>query len=172
MKRQALAFQGAIILFVLGSASFVLNRSARAFQWHQIITPSIHAAPIASTPATRTRLNANCLLVINGKTYLDGLCEYSRLPGGGDFFKDDRVVIGCQPGGGGPCYVTKPGVFGYLNPSSRGNASLCWNHMGSAHAQTCFLRLTRSGACWKNPAAQNMYDSSSPADIKFCAWSR
>jgi hypothetical protein len=129
---------------------------------------------IADTSERAKKLNALCLLVINGKTVLDGACEYEFAKGSddSDFFRDDRVVIACQPNGSGPCYVTKRGVFGYLKPSSQNGATLCWNEMGSAHAQTCYVGLGRSGACWKHPRAKGIYDSITPADIKFCAWSR
>ena len=119
-------------------------------------------------------LNAICRLSINGKTYLDGPCkyEYSNHLQGYDYFQDNRVAIACQVNGNGPCYVTTPGVFGYLTTSSKGDAELCWNEMGSAHAQTCFLGLRRSGACWINPAAKGRYSSQLKAAIRFCAWAR
>ena len=119
-------------------------------------------------------LNAMCKLSINDKTYLDGPCkyEYSNHLQGYDYFQDNRVAIACQANRSGPCYVTTPGVFGYLRTSSKGDAELCWNEMGSAHAQTCFLGLTRAGACWINPAAKGRYSSQSKVYIKFCAWAR
>jgi len=119
-------------------------------------------------------LNAMCRLSINGRTYLDGPCkyEYSNHLQGSDYFRDNRVAIACQANGNGPCYVTTPGVFGYLTTSSMGDAELCWNEMGSAHAQTCFLGLRRAGACWKNPVAKGRYSSQLKVDVKFCAWAR
>jgi len=119
-------------------------------------------------------LNAMCRLSINGKTYLDGPCkyQYANHLQGYDYFQDNRVAIACQANGNGPCYVTTPGVFGYLTTSSKGDAELCWNEMGSAHAQTCFLGLSRAGACWINPAAKGRYSSQSKAAIRFCAWAR
>jgi hypothetical protein len=118
--------------------------------------------------------NAICRLTINRKTYLDGPCKYEHASGlnESDYFRDNRVAIECQPNGSGPCYVSTPGVFGYLTPSSKGDARLCWNEMGSAHAQTCFLRLRRTGACWLNPAATSLFSSQLKADIRFCAWAR
>lgn len=134
-----------------------------------VLQPAAHG-----TPLERKKLNSICRLTINGKTYLDGPCKYEHSGDHKDFdyFKDDRVAISCQANGSGPCYVTNPGVFGYLTPSPKGDAKLCWNEMSSAHAQTCFLGLIRAGACWINPAAKGLYSSQLEADIKFCAWAR
>jgi hypothetical protein len=119
-------------------------------------------------------LNAICQLSINDKTYLDGPCkyEYSNHLQGNDYFQDNRVAIACQANGSGPCSVTTPGVFGYLRTSSKGDAELCWNEMGSAHAQTCFLGLSRAGACWINPVAKGRYSSQLKTVIRFCVWAR
>jgi hypothetical protein len=80
-------------------------------------------------PVKQKNFNAICRLAINGKTYLDGPCKYEHSGDHKDFdyFKDDRVAIACQANGSGPCYVTNPGVFGYLTPSPKGDAKLCWN---------------------------------------------
>ena len=136
-----------------------------------IMAPKLGAQGIS---VRQKDLNAKCLLSINGKTYLDGPCkyEYSSHLQGYDYFQDNRVAIACQVNGNGPCYVTTPGVFGYLTTSSKGDAELCWNEMGSAHAQTCLLGLSRSGACWINPAAKGRYSSQLKAAIRFCAWAR
>lgn len=136
-----------------------------------LITYGLSAEGSASGPK---KYNAFCRLIINGKIYLDGVCKYDFLSkyGESDYFEDKRISISCQVNGSGPCGVTTPGVFGYLTPSSIGDAEFCWNEMGSAHAQTCFLGLRRAGACWINPAAKGRYSSQLKADIRFCAWAR
>ena len=129
---------------------------------------------VKAIPVEQKKFNAMCRLTINDKTYLDGLCkyEYSSHLKNYDYFEDNRIATACQANGSGPCYVTTPGVFGYLTTSSMGDAELCWNELGSAHAQTCFLGLRRAGACWINPAARGRYISQSKASIRFCAWAR
>ena len=127
--------------------------------------------------AESNRLNARCLLQINGKTYMDDRCQFTS-DADSDYFSDLRILITCPNGvdasksscSGAEERVTKPGVFGFLFRQDQDAASLCWNEGKFRKATPCFQGLRRSGACWANPRAKDTYGSGQTNAVKFCAW--
>lgn len=77
-----------------------------------------------------------CLLVVDGKTYLNGPCPVDIGPGG-------SATIG----GGGR-------YFSVVNPTGEGVAKGYWNEEpGARHAHSDLGDLRRNGACWTNERA-------------------
>ena len=110
-----------------------------------ILTSLIH-----TVPSLADKLNAKCLLQIDGKTYLDDKCQFTS-DGDGDFFSDQKILVTCPNGRDADttsCYgyeqtVTRKGVFGYLFRGDDGVARLCWNEGEMRKAEPCFEGLTR-----------------------------
>lgn len=83
-----------------------------------------------------------CLLTVNGKTYLSGTCKYDADADGS--FR----LFGKQ-------------YFTYLNVFENGTAEASWNaDPKSTHAQAPLGELKRQGACWVN------------TKVKLCAWDK
>ncbi|WP_089177152.1 hypothetical protein [Bosea sp. AS-1] len=84
-----------------------------------------------------------CLLVVDGRTYLKGLCPI-------DTQSDGSFSIGTGP---------RPSFFAYVTVDKSGTAVGYWNEeRGVSHAHSDLGTLTRNGACWVNERA------------KVCAW--
>lgn len=84
-----------------------------------------------------------CLLVVEGRSYTDGACEYEEDADGSFRFFD----------------VTNPRMFVYINTNGDGTALGYWpGPAGGTHAHDNLGVLKRDGACWKN------------AQVNACAW--
>lgn len=79
-----------------------------------------------------------CLLVVDGKTYLNGPCPVSIDP-------DGSFSVGTGP---------KASFFAYVNVEPSGVAVGSWNEeRGATHAHSSLGELKRNGACWTNDKA-------------------
>ncbi|MGO4738651.1 hypothetical protein AB4099_19035 [Bosea sp. 2KB_26] len=79
-----------------------------------------------------------CLLVVDGKTYLNGPCPV-------DVSKDGGFSIGTGP---------KASYFAYVTIDRPGVAKGYWNEeRGASHAHTDLGELRRNDACWTNDKA-------------------
>ena len=79
---------------------------------------------------------ALCKLVVNGKTYIDGRCDFEVLDSDGSFTITGKVHF---------AYVFVKG----------NTAEASWNRdPKSFHAEWSLGTLTRKGACWQNATAQ------------------
>ena len=140
------------------------------------ITPLLFLSSLSVAPVYSKELNAECLLKIDGKTYMDDRCQF-RSDADSDYFSDLRLSLVCPNGldtsktscTGAAQKVKQPGMFGYLF-RKEGVATLCWNMGKLRKASPCFEGLRRSEACWSNPSARNRYDASQVNSVKFCAW--
>ncbi|WP_286390174.1 hypothetical protein [Pseudanabaena mucicola] len=132
-------------------------------------------------PAAESRaleINAECLLVIDGVTYLGGKCNF-KSSYSTDFFQNDRLLITCPDGrsaedtfcGGAQQRIARQGVFGYLYRDN-GIGSLCWNQLKSRRAEQCFEGLKRQGACWSNPSSRYRDNPNKVTSVRFCVWAR
>lgn len=85
-----------------------------------LLSLTVHAKP------------AQCKLTVNGRTYINGPCEFT-------------------PTGGGSFEIQKGDYFAYVNLNEDGTAEGWWNEEpGANHAHTSLGRLTRNDACWTN----------------------
>lgn len=83
----------------------------------------------------------DCLLVVNGKTYIKEVCEFSA-------------------GKGGSFQIASKSYFATVDVSeeAKGKADAFWNaEIGSTHAQAPLGEVSRKGACWES------------ATVKICA---
>lgn len=79
-----------------------------------------------------------CLLVVDGRTYLNGPCPIS-------VDADGSFSIGTGP---------KPSFFAYVNVDPNGVGVGSWNEeRGATHAHSSLGDLKRNGACWANAKA-------------------
>ena len=79
-----------------------------------------------------------CLLVVDGRTYLNGPCPVELLPGG-------SFMVGAGRGASHFAQVTVEGA---------GSASGYWNEEpGATHAHSSLGSLRRNDACWTNERA-------------------
>ncbi|MCL3882676.1 hypothetical protein [Marivita sp. GX14005] len=94
--------------------------------------------------ATAQARPAKCLLEVQGKTFIDGSCEFHTLSSNDGSFQ----ITGAN------------GMhFAYLYVEGDGKASAYWNgEIGENRAHDPLGTLTRDGACWSNTTA------------KLCAW--
>jgi hypothetical protein len=85
-----------------------------------------------------------CLLQVNGRTYIDRVCN-------GNFQKDGSFSLGTDE--------RNSPYFAYVNSNDDGSAEGYWNgEAWSSHAHDSLGTLFRSGACWQN------------AKARICAW--
>ena len=109
---------------------------------------------------------AKCLLVVEGKTYINGNCSFEFIGGDGSFsFDDNKMASKCSyyDLGPGKCTmasrrVTRKGTFGQLQIKRPGVGTIYWNGGNALHAQGSIEPVYRDGACWSNQKA------------KLCAW--
>lgn len=79
-----------------------------------------------------------CLLVVDGRTYLNGPCPVS-------IDKDGSFSVGTGP---------RASYFAYVNVDGSGSAKGYWNEERAAtHAHSDLGDLRRNGACWTNERA-------------------
>ena len=87
---------------------------------------------------------ANCLLRVDGRTYLDKPCRFEADP-------DGSFSIGTAATDG----AKREPFFAYVNVNPDGSADATWNEDASAsHAQAPLGTMKRHGACWKNARAE------------------
>jgi hypothetical protein len=79
---------------------------------------------------------ALCKLVVDGQTYINGLCDFEVIDPDGSFTITGKVHFACV--------------------MVKGNsADASWNRdPKSFHAESPLGTLTRTGACWENATAQ------------------
>ena len=98
-----------------------------------------------SHPDGRLR-HGHCLLVIDGKTRIDGPCKYSLR-----FYQDERAYFEAAKSD------KRTNTFAYLDfdDASRSAGERLWNGEDRAPRATVPLgRLTHHGACWINPTSK------------------
>jgi len=89
----------------------------------------------------------DCLLEIEGKTYIKGICEFTSR-GGGNF-----QIAGKE-------------YFAQLNIHEKGKGSVNWNASpGSTHAQAYIDDVQRKGACWESKKVKICARSLSKDDL-------
>lgn len=104
----------------------------------RILIAAAGAAALASllaSPALAAQKPASCTLVVKGKTYIEGACQFEADPDGSFriFGKD---------------------YFAYVNVTGK-TAEATWNGAAKAsHAHEPLGALTRKGACWENATAK------------------
>jgi hypothetical protein len=107
------------------------------------------------TPAQAARRKADCLLIVNGRAYINGPCNYD--PGTGGSFELGNYVVIHQ--GEDMAHTRGRGYFAQVDANADGTAEGFWNEDdGAGHAQSRLGTLHRAGACWQNEHA------------KICAW--
>ena len=105
---------------------------------------------LTSSAAIAAQRTAVCKLVVEGRTYINGRCNFESFGADGSFaigvLRDDQPI----PRGG----------FYFAYVDVHGNtADAKWNEdPRDSHANAPLGTLTRHGACWENAAAQ------------ICAW--
>lgn len=110
-------------------------------------TPSLlilatFAAVIVAFPAQARP--AKCLLEVEGRTYIDGPCDFASLRSGDGSF----LITGASGK-----------HFAYVYVEDGEKASAHWNGiLGENRAHDPLGTLTRDGACWAN------------SRVKLCAW--
>jgi hypothetical protein len=117
------------------------------------------------SPAAKAK-TAKCYFAVNGKTFINGACNFEFMNGDGSFsFDDMKLKTKCLSYdlGPGQCStastgVTRKGTFGQLVITSPGRAKIYWNGGNAIHAHGEISPVTRNGACWQNNQA------------KLCAW--
>lgn len=93
-------------------------------------------AGFLSTSALGASRPASCTLVVKGKTYINGPCEF-------DADKDGSFRISAKD------------YFAYVNVTGK-TAEASWNADPKAtHAHAPLGVLTRKGACWENADAES-----------------
>lgn len=93
------------------------------------------AGPFGGSAEGASR-RAQCKLVVKGKTYIDGPCDFEQFGGDGSF----RINGGAY--------------FAYVNVSGN-SADASWNESPqSTHAQAPLGTLRRNGACWESATVQ------------------
>lgn len=94
------------------------------------------AIALVSTSAIAASRPADCKLVIEGKAYIDGVCDF-------DVDKDGSFEISAGD------------YFAYVNLTGKDRAEASWNaDPQSTHAQTQLGVLSRKGACWVGRAVE------------------
>jgi len=102
--------------------------------------PVAQAAPPAIPPSQTEGRPAECLMSVNGRTYIDGSCRF-------DADKD------------GSFRVFGKRHFAYVTVLSPGVAEASWNEdPPTSSAQAPLGEIRRNGACWESPS------------VRICAW--
>lgn len=105
---------------------------------------------LTGSAAIAAQRPAQCKLVVKGKTYINGRCNFE------DFGADGSFAIGVL----GDDQPIPKGGFYFAYVDVHGNtAQAKWNeNRTDLHADAPLGTLTRKGACWENAIAQ------------ICAW--
>ena len=91
-------------------------------------------------PAMAQARPAECLMVIEGRSYIEGRCEFDADPDGSFRLLGQRH-------------------FTYVTVTAPGVAEAAWNGREAAsHAQEPLGEVRRNGACWESPR------------LRICAW--
>ena len=112
-----------------------MNAPAMLFGRTIAVLLTLTACGLAGKRATAAERPALCKLVVEGKTYIDGKCDFEADPDG-----SFRIF--------GSTY------FAYVDVTGN-TAEATWNADPKAtHAHTRLGTLTRNGACWESATAQ------------------
>lgn len=112
-----------------------------------LLASVLFAAAVA--PAAAAPRPADCKLVVKGKTYINGICEFDA----GDS-KDGSFTI------------TGKDYFAYLTVTGKNKAEATWNaDPASTHAQAPLGALTRKGPCWVSGSAELCARNLDPARL-------
>ena len=123
------------------------------------------SAIVSENPAIAK--SAKCLLVVDGKTYINGYCKFEFEGGDGSFsFSDEKLRLGCYeydlgPGrcSGAATKVLQSGTFGGLSIQRPGVGKFWWNSGVLRKGESVMEEpLYRSGSCWQS------------SRVKLCAW--
>ena len=137
------------------------DANRRFWRFAIIAALALIAAPAIADPSSAFKGNGRCVLVVDGKTYIDGRCEID-LQANGDFhFDDGRLKTECAAFdlGPGECtmantLVVRNGTFGQLAISAPDVGTMFWNEGRYLHGQAPIHNLHRRGACWRNDRAK------------------
>lgn len=103
------------------------------------------ALACSATPAMAEGRPASCELTVRGRTYIEGVCQFTPMPDGS-----------FQISGGD--------YFAYVNLTALGVAEASWNeNPASTHAHASLGTVTRSGACWLGTGVRICARGLSPA---------
>ena len=106
----------------------------------------IFVAAFVVLSTTAQAAPGECLLQVNGKTYINGYCDI-------EMDKDGSFTVNVGE------HVRNQTYFAYLYRNDDGTADASWNKdPRSTHAQSPLGSMTRTGACWISDFA------------KLCAW--
>ncbi len=98
------------------------------------------ALPTLAAPTLAQARPADCLMTVQGKTYIQGSCNFDADPDGSFRLLGQRF-------------------FAYVTVVSPGLAEASWNGtVAASHAQEPLGELRRNGACWQS------------ATVRLCAW--
>jgi hypothetical protein len=111
---------------------------AEATAWEAIMRASIAGLTCLIAGVAAAAPGDRCLLIVEGKTYLDGACPVDVKPGG-------NLMVG---GGRKITYLAT------VQPKSAGVADGFWNQQrGASDARTPLGELRQNGPCWANDRA-------------------
>lgn len=103
-----------------------------------------YALPVFALIVLSTAANAataDCLIRIEGKTYVQGACPI--------YLNGSTIMVGSDGEGRASPY------FAYIDENPDGTADGRWNETPrSTHAQTDLGTLKREGSCWTNATAK------------------
>lgn len=137
-------------------SSLVITLAVSSFSiFSAVFNPAVFASPKM----------ARCLLVVSGKTYIDGDCEFTFSDDKGSFsFDDKKIRYGCAISNinpkdcpGAATTVIRSGTFGYLDMeghsySGRGDGTpvLSWNYGDNRRAIGVLGKVRMQNGCWVN----------------------
>jgi hypothetical protein len=149
------------------SLIYYANKILPMFMRFHLAAFFLSTSLIQFTPMPASAKAAKCLLVVDGKTYINGYCDFQFEGGNGSFsFDDKKLRLGCYsfdlgPGqcSGALTKVTQRGTFGGLSIQKPGVGKFWWN-AGELRKGSVVMSepLYRDGACWSNRR------------VKLCAW--
>lgn len=109
--------------------------------------------------------NTQCLLIIDGRTYIRGSCDVTLDSDGSVHFDDQRMKTKCAEFDLGPnrcsmanTVVTRKGTFGGLLITGKDRGHFVWNEGRYLHAHARIEGLRKNGDCWQN------------LNTTFCVW--
>jgi hypothetical protein len=117
-----------------------------------LMTAAAFTAVAGAMPAKAAPRRADCLIVVDGKTYVNGPCQYDPFDTDGSFTLGDYVIT---HRGVDAAHTRGRGTFVQIDAS---NGTATWNEGGAYHAQAELGAVHKAGACWVGARA------------KVCAW--
>ncbi len=142
----------------------VLSNMNTTIRLALVSSVAVSAMLLAPTTASASRISS-CTLVVKGKTYITGPCDFEDIGGGSFILRDLKLVIGCDVDNnnkidatddcaGAEERVFHKGAFVYVNVSATNTADGSWNETTGTHAHSPLGVLKRSGSCWSNKNAK------------------